>query len=352
MVAGAEPLIIGHRGAPGYRPEHTRASYELALAQGVDAVEPDLVASRDGVLLIRHENEISGTTDVASRPEFEGRRTTKEIDGLELTGWFTEDFSWAELSTLRAVERLPRLRRGSAAFDGLFPVIRFADLLSLLGGVEGTSAPGLVVELKHPTYFTSIGLPLDELLEAEIRTAPWWPASDRLVVESFEKSVLRRLQRRAVAARYVYLLEASGTAYDLALDTAGAAPTYAEELTDERLAELRRPSCGGADGLEGLAGISVNKDVILEPSAEGHRDVVSRAHALGLDVFCWTLRPENRFLSPRYREGPLNSFGNWRGELNELIDAGVNGVFMDHPDLARRRSTCGSAAGSLLEGRP
>jgi glycerophosphoryl diester phosphodiesterase len=340
MVGGAGPLIIGHRGAPGYRPEHTRESYELAIAQGAGAVEPDLVASRDGVLLIRHENEISGTTDVASHPEFESRRTTKEIDGRELTGWFTEDFSWPELSTLRAVERLPKLRPGSAAFDGLFPLIRLADLLSLLGGAEQGRAPGLVVELKHPTYFASIGLPLDELLESEMSARPGeWPTADGLVIESFEKSILRRLQQRAVRAKYVYLLEAGGTAFDISGDGGGRAPTYAEELEDELLAELRLPPSGGAgSSRNGLDGISVSKDVLLEPSAEGHRDLVHRAHAVGLEVFCWTLRPENVFLSPKYRAGPWGSFGNWRGELRELIDAGVDGVFMDHPDLARDRA--------------
>jgi len=335
MVGRRAPLIIGHRGAPGYRPEHTRPSYELALAQGADAVEPDLVASRDGVLLVRHENEMSGTTDVASRPEFAHLRVTKEIDGRELTGWFTEDFTWAELSTLRAVERLPRLRPGSAAFDGLFPVMRFTDLLSLLSE-ERSHTAGLVVELKHASYFSSIGLPLDELLEIELSESRMGPPSpDRLVIESFEKSVLERLHRRGVQAKYVYLLEADGTAFDLRQRSGAQAPTYAEELGDERLAALRRPPSSATGAGAGLHGISVSKSVILEPSASGHVDLVQRAHAVGLAVYCWTFRPENAFLSPRFRSGPPGSFGRWRDELEELIEAGVDGLFLDHPDLAR-----------------
>jgi glycerophosphoryl diester phosphodiesterase len=337
MAGRCEPLIIGHRGAPGYRPEHTRASYALALAQGADAVEPDLVASRDGVLLIRHENEISGTTDVASRPEFAHRRTTKEVDGRELTGWFTEDFTWAELSTLRAVERLPRLRPGSAAFDGLFPVMRFTELLALLAGEQRGKAGGLVVELKHATYFASIGLPLDELLETELSESRTQLASSgRLVIESFEKSVLGRLQRRGVEAKYVYLLDAEGSAFDLIAGHGAGAPTYAEELADEQLAALgrRRPSC--ATGVAaGLDGISVSKSMVLEPSAKGHVDLVPRAHAAGLEVYCWTFRPENAFLSPRFRSGVPASFGRWRDELEALIETGVDGLFLDHPDLAR-----------------
>jgi glycerophosphoryl diester phosphodiesterase len=131
------PLLIGHRGAPGYRPEHTASSYRLAFAMGVDAVEPDVVATADGVLVLRHENEISGTTDVADRPEFADRRTTKRVDGARLTGWFTEDFTWAELTTLRCRERIPALRPGSAEHNDTEPILRLSDLLDL---VEEASA--------------------------------------------------------------------------------------------------------------------------------------------------------------------------------------------------------------------
>ena len=135
------PLVIGHRGAPGYRPEHSRSSYDLALAMGVDAVEPDIVVSKDGVLVVRHENEISGTTDVADRPEFADRRTTKTVDGAELTGWFTEDFTWDELATLRCRERLPQLRPASASFDDEQPVLRLRDVLDLVRDAVARAGP-------------------------------------------------------------------------------------------------------------------------------------------------------------------------------------------------------------------
>src|SRR3954452_14409248 len=163
MRARTAPMIIGHRGAPGYRPEHTRGSYELALQLGADALEPDIVATKDGVLVLRHENEISGTTDVADHPEFADRRTTKEVDGVAATGWFTEDFTWDELSTLRARERIPALRQASSTFDGHYPLLRLRDLLEVVersGGAgrdrparDGAGSGGLVAELKHATYF-------------------------------------------------------------------------------------------------------------------------------------------------------------------------------------------------------
>ncbi|MGE3984658.1 MAG: glycerophosphodiester phosphodiesterase family protein, partial [Dehalococcoidia bacterium] len=155
------PLIIAHRGASAYRPEHTLASYALAIEMGADFIEPDLVATRDGELVARHENEISGTTDVASRPEFAARRTTKQIDGVTMTGWFTEDFTLAELKTLRARERLPELRPANTAFDGEFPIPTLQEIIDLVRGVE-LSTPGRRVgiypETKHPTYFRVIGL--------------------------------------------------------------------------------------------------------------------------------------------------------------------------------------------------
>src|SRR5690606_19309606 len=165
-VPRKSPLIIGHRGAPGYRPEHSRSSYELAFAMGVDAVEPDVVATKDGVLVIRHENEISGTTDVAAHAEFADRRTTKRIDGQTLTGWFTEDFTWAELATLRTRDRLPKLRASSASFDGAQPILTLTDLLQMVreASFEHGREIGVVLEIKHATYFSSIGLDLVPLI--------------------------------------------------------------------------------------------------------------------------------------------------------------------------------------------
>src|SRR6478752_6027662 len=184
------PLVIGHRGAPGYRPEHSPSSYALAFAMGVDAVEPDVVVSRDGVLVVRHENEISGTTDVADRPEFADRRATKTIDGAELTGWFTEDFTWDELATLRCRERLPKLRPSSASFDDEQPVLRLRDVLDLVGAgsLEQGREIGVVLEIKHATYFASIGWDVAALVDAELREAGWAAGDLPLTIESFEST--------------------------------------------------------------------------------------------------------------------------------------------------------------------
>lgn len=318
--------MIAHRGASGYRPEHTRSAYLLAIEQGADAVEPDLVSTSDGVLVIRHENEISGTTDVASRSEFASRRTTKTIEGVSLTGWFTEDFTWTELSILRARERLPRLRKANRAFEGEDGILRLSDLLELLDAAGGV---GLVAEIKHASYFESIGLPLDELFAAELARAGWDSAGlegcARLTVESFETGVLGKIRDRGIRARYVFLLEASGAPAD------HPERPYADYLTAEGLAGL-------ANGL-GLDGISVDKHLLLRADdarrTNGVTDLVDRAHAAGLTIFCWTLRAENRFLPHDLRLGrSAAAYGNWRHEFAVIMGSGIDGVFADQPDLA------------------
>ncbi len=200
------PLVIGHRGAPGYLPEHSRSSYLRAIAEGVDAVEPDVVPSKDGVLVVRHENEISGTTDVSTRPAFAGRRTSKVVDGEHLTGWFVEDFTWEELRTLQCRERIPALRPDSAAHDDTEPVLRLRDVLDLArqGGVA------VVLEIKHAASFARLGFDLAELVDAELRAAGWWDAEDALVIESFEPLVLARLRERGIRVPLVQLIEARG----------------------------------------------------------------------------------------------------------------------------------------------
>ncbi|MEK6343608.1 MAG: glycerophosphodiester phosphodiesterase family protein, partial [Curtobacterium sp.] len=202
-------LVIAHRGASGHRPEHSRSAYELAIAMGCDAIEPDLVPSRDGVLVLRHENEISGTTDVADHREFADRRTTKTVDGQTLSGWFTEDFTWAELQTLRTRERLPALRPASASHDGEDPILRLEDLLAILD--DAPRPVGLVAEVKHATYFEQAGFPMGALLD-EVLGVAGWRQDERLTVESFEKGVLRDLRPRRTGGRLVYLQEARGSA--------------------------------------------------------------------------------------------------------------------------------------------
>lgn len=314
--------MIGHRGAPGYRPEHSRSSYELALAMGVDAVEPDVVATKDGVLVVRHENEISGTTDIADHPEFAERKTTKRVDGEALTGWFTEDFTWAELATLRSRERLPDVRASSASFNGSQAILRLSDVLDIVreGSIEHGREIGIVLEIKHATYFASIGLDLVPLIERELRAGGWATGELPLIVESFESTVLAQLKSRGIAASYVYLIEASGRPYDLFVTHGSRAQTYADAV-----------SARGLDGWVGVVdGISVDKRMLL---ARGNT-IVADAHARGLTVFTWTCRPENRFLSPEFRgSGGKSAYGDYEGEWGVIARAGVDGVFVDHPDL-------------------
>ncbi|WP_167050467.1 glycerophosphodiester phosphodiesterase family protein [Salinibacterium sp. ZJ77] len=322
MSVERRPWVIGHRGASGYRPEHSRAAYELAFALGADAVEPDIVATRDGVLVLRHENEISGTTDVAQRPEFADRRTTKRIDGQSLTGWFTEDFTWDELATLRSRERLPKTRPHSVTFDGRYPIMRLDDLLDLIADAsERHRRPlGLVAEVKHATYFDSIGLPLGELIADTLRGF-----DGPLVVESFEETVLGEIRERGVDARFVYLLEAKGAAPDLIARYGASAPDYSTQLHDMGLMEL----AGRVDG------ISVDKSRLLKPDVRAGVELVERAHRAGLEVYTWTLRPENRFLVEENRtDAGQAAWGRWRQEFEAVFATGLDGVFADHPDLA------------------
>ncbi|WP_102194466.1 glycerophosphodiester phosphodiesterase family protein [Microbacterium aurantiacum] len=316
------PLVIGHRGAPGYRPEHSRSSYELALAMGVDAVEPDIVATKDGVLVVRHENEISGTTDVAEHPEFADRRTTKRVDGQALTGWFTEDFTWAELTMLRGRERLPEVRLSSASFDGSQAILRLSDVLDIVraGSIEHGREIGVVLEVKHATYFASIGLDLAPLIERDLRASGWADGELPLIIECFESTVLGQLRERGIVASYVYLIEASGRPYDLLVAQGKQALTYKATVAPR-----------GLDGLVGkVDGISVNKRMLL---AKGNT-IVTDAHARGLKVFTWTARPENAFLGAEFRgAGGPGAYGDYESEWAAIARTGVDGVFVDHPDL-------------------
>ena len=294
-------------------------------------MEPDIVASRDGVLVVRHENEISGTTDVASRPEFAERRTTKTVDGVRLIGWFTEDFTWAELQTLRCRERLPRLRSENTRFDGIEPILRLSQVLELIddeGRSRGTKVAA-VVQIKHAHYFLGIGHDLDELLIAELEAAGWADREDQLIIESFELGVLDRLRAAGVKAQLVFLTESIGTPADeVALGTGARSwPWY---RSDE-----------GLDLLVGrVHGISVAKADLLAFDGRGRKtgatDLVQRAHERGLIVYTWTLRPENAYLNAAHtRAGGKGAAGDWRTEWAQVIATGVDGIFVDHPDLAR-----------------
>lgn len=326
---GTPLLIIGHRGAPGYRPEHSESSYRLACELGADAVEPDIVATRDGVLVVRHENEISGTTDVGDHPEFASRRTTKVVDGKRLTGWFTEDFTWAELATLRCRERLPRLRADNRAYDNTEPILRLSDVLAIIDDESAKLGRPIrvVVEIKHAHFFREAGHDLAAMLRAELTRAGWAERPDQLVIEAFELGVLERLREQDVRAELVFLAERFGAPAD---ETAapGRARSYAWYRSDAGLDLLATK----------VDGVSVAKGNLIRLNALGRAvgptNLVQRAHARGLRVYTWTLRPENRYLSVRYQSSVRGSeWGDWQGEFALVVSSGVDGIFVDHPDL-------------------
>ncbi|WP_402376099.1 esterase-like activity of phytase family protein [Isoptericola rhizosphaerae] len=336
--------VVGHRGASGYRPEHTLAAYEQAILQCADYIEPDVVATRDGVLVARHENEIGGTTDVADHPEFADRRTTRTIDGRDVTGWFTEDFTLAELRTLRAVERLGDLRPESAAFDGLYQVPTLDEVLDLARRSETCDGRqvGVYPETKHPTYFDSIGLSLEEPLVAELEANDLGSRRDPVILQSFETGNLRELDEMT-DVRLAQLVSASGAPYDLV--AAGEDTTYEDLVTRRGLRQISRY----ADG------IGAAKDVLVPREADGTLGeataVVRDAHRAGLEVHAWTFRAENTFLPAELRssDDPAEH-GDLAGEIRVFLDAGVDGLFTDHPDVAVA-ALDGPAAGER-PGRP
>jgi glycerophosphoryl diester phosphodiesterase len=306
----SKPIVIAHRGASGLRPEHTLAAYELAIAQGADFIEPDLVPTKDGVLVARHENNIVETTDVAAHPEFADRKATKTIDGAAQTGWFTEDFTLAELKTLRAKERLPQLRPGNTAYDGQFTVPTFDEVVAL----ARKHGVGVYPETKHPTYFRGRGLPLEDALLASLTRAGWDRADAPVFIQSFEVENLKALAKRT-KVRLIQLIDASGRPAD------GAHPSYAAMTTPE--------------GLKAIAayayGIGPNKALIRDGDAVPSR-LVADAHAAGLKVHPWTFRAENFFLPASLRDGiDPRRHGRLGEEIARHLELGVDGFFTDFP---------------------
>jgi glycerophosphoryl diester phosphodiesterase len=336
MAIGAEPsspagsdhkarkLVIGHRGASGYRPEHTLASYELAARMGADFIEPDLVSTKDHQLVARHEPEISGTTDVSTRAEFAGRQRTVLLDGVSVTGWFTHDFTLAELKTLRALERLPQVRQRNTLYNGLFEVPTFEEVLALRSRLERElrRTIGVYPETKHPTYFRSIGLPLEEPLVETLRRHGFDNANAPVFVQSFEAANLRELTTRFwLRTPKVFLTSAAGAPFNDPI-------SYAEYLTPAGLADLQRY----------VRGIGPDKNQVIARLADGSLGtpsaLVANAHAVGLVLHPYTFRAENQFLPTDYRVGTdPNAYGRAIDEQITFLRAGIDGLFTDQADI-------------------
>jgi len=336
-----QPIVIGHRGASGYVPEHTLVSYFIAIQMGADYVEPDLVMTKDRVLVARHENDISGTTDVADHPEFAGRRTTKTVDGAAITGWFTEDFTLAELKTLRAKERIPQIRPGNARFDGKFEVPTLEEVLTLVQalnaersreaqehGRRGFKPIGVYPETKHPSYFAGIGLAMEQPLVRILRRFGYSGKNAPVFIQSFEVGNLKRLARMTDLP-LVQLLDAAGKPFDFTV--AGDPRSYADLAKPAGLAEIASYA----------AGVGVNKNLMIPRTSQGFlgtpTTLVSDAHAKGLIVHGWTFRAENSFLPADFRSSSdPAAFGDLAAEVKRFLGLGMDGFFTDQSDIGVR----------------
>ena len=340
------PTVTGHRGASALRPEHTLASYQKAIDDGADIIEPDLVATRDGVLVARHENDISGTTNVAEFAAFAGRKTTKTIDGVPVTGWFTEDFTLAELKTLRAKERIPENRPANTALNGQFEVPTLQEVITLVQQQSKLKnrTIGIYPETKHPTYFKSIGLPLEKRLVDLLVANGYRGKNAAVFIQSFEVANLKEL-RTMTDMRIVQLVDnpknppaANGVARNAPYDfiAAGSKRSYADLITPAGLKEV----ASYADA------VSPYKEVIIARDAKNEMgpptSFVADAHAAGLKVRTWTLRPENPFLPPSLRAAPVDSltqYGDSAAEITAYLKAGIDGFFTDNPAIGRAAVT-------------
>ncbi len=335
----AKVLVIGHRGASALRPEHTLASYGKAIADGADFVEPDLVMTKDGVMVARHENEIGGTTDVASHPEFAARKTTKTVDGHAITGWFTEDFTLAELKTLRARERLPQLR--STQYDGEFQIPTLDEIIDFVGAESAVVGRpiGIIPEIKHGTYFQKLGLPLEDKLLATL-AAHSYTRRAPVEIQSFEIANLKYLRGKLGGAQArrehpnIRLLQLIDDPKEQPYDVvaAGGKLDYAEMMTPAGLRQIA--TYADAIGPSTREIIPLAADGTLgKPSA-----LVHDAHAAGLELHPYTFRPENFFLAKNFWQGSDPKTFNAAGSVAEIrayLDAGIDAFFTDDPALGR-----------------
>lgn len=329
------PIVIAHRGASGYLPEHTLPAYLIAIEQGADFIEPDLVMTKDGRLVARHDNVLNLTTDVAERPEFADRKTNKSVDGVVVEGWFSEDFTLVEIKTLRAIERIPAVRPGNTRFNGLFEVPTFEEIVELVRAMERGKGRriGIYPETKHPSHFAALGLPMEQALVDLLHRYGYTEAEDLIFIQSFEVANLRAL-RGMTALPLIQLMWLEGKPFDVEL--AGGDLTYDAMAT--------------AAGLRAVAeyanGVGPDKyHFIIPRDAAGHINSANRtrfvddAHAAGLLVHPYTFRAENEFLPANFQsENPACAFerGDLEGEIREFLKTGIDGYFVDQPDIGVR----------------
>jgi glycerophosphoryl diester phosphodiesterase len=323
-----KPLVIAHRGASGYVPEHTLAAYAMAILQGADFIEPDLVITKDGHLVARHDNVLDLTTDVSSRPEFAGRKTTKTVDGVTVTGWFSEDFTLEEIKTLRAIERIPGIRPANARLDGQFEIPTLQEVIDLARAYEKLldRRIGLYPETKHPTYFDRLGLPLEEPLVKVLRRNGYEGRNAQVFIQSFEINNLRKL-KGMTRIPLVQLLWIEGKPYDV--EAGGGTLTYEHMATPAGLAQIASYA----------KGVGPEKSFIIPLDSAGNLDpsratgFVQQAHAVGLQVHPYTFRSENVFLPTNFKSSSdPNALGDGAGEIKVFLRTGIDGFFTDQTD--------------------
>ncbi|SHM44314.1 glycerophosphoryl diester phosphodiesterase [Duganella sacchari] len=334
-AGNGRPLVFGHRGASALRPEHTLASYAKAIADDADYIEPDLVSTKDGALVARHEAFLSETTDIASHPEFASRKTRKTIDGETHEGWFVDDFTLAELKTLRAIERIPQYRPGSAQYNGMFQVLTFEEIIDFVAAESAARGRiiGIVPELKHSTYFASVGLPLEDRF-LSILGAHDYTRRNPVEIQSFEIANLKylrgKLGRRANLRLMQLVIGENVRPMDVA--AAGGTLTFAQMCTPAGLRDIAQYADVVAPPTRSI--IPLKKDGTLDQPSS----LVQDAHQAGLRVEPWTFRPENHFLAADFRNSAGDAARNEAGSIAEIkryIAAGIDGLFTDDPALGR-----------------
>lgn len=332
------PLVIAHRGASGYVPEHTLGSYALAITMGADYVEPDLVMTSDGHLIARHDNELGLTTDVSQHPEFASRHKTKNIDGTDITGWFTEDFTLAEIKILKAIERIPEIRPGNARMDGAFEVPTFQEIIDLVRTLQISQRRmiGIYPEIKHSTHFKRLGLPMERLLVNTLHKNGYHGSTAPIYIQSFEVNNLKEL-KNMTGIKLLQLFESDKSTQPFDQAELGTGLTYGDMATAEGLREVATYAyAAGPD-----------KSYIIPRDADNNlgtpTSFVEDAHAAGLKVHPYTFRAENSFLPSEFRNSdPSESArGDLKAEMQAYLDAGIDGLFSDQPDiLVRLRGVC------------